>query len=77
MMIGRKLATETSMLRTPKTRPRTSSGQVLLELGLGRDRDDGVGDAGEERDGDDDRQERGHERQVDAASGRRRRSGTG
>ena len=27
MMIGRKLATETSMLRTPKTRPRTSSGR--------------------------------------------------
>ena len=27
MMIGRKLATETSMFRTPKTRPRTSSGR--------------------------------------------------
>ena len=27
MMIGRKLATETSMPRTPKTRPRTSSGR--------------------------------------------------
>ena len=27
MMIGRKLATETSIPRTPKTRPRTSSGR--------------------------------------------------
>ena len=27
MMIGRKLETDTSMLRTPKTRPRTSVGR--------------------------------------------------
>ena len=27
MMIGRKLAVEMSMFRTPKTRPRTSSGR--------------------------------------------------
>ena len=27
MMIGRKLATETSMLRMPNTRPRASSGR--------------------------------------------------
>ena len=27
MMIGRKLATDTSMFRTPNTRPRTSSGR--------------------------------------------------
>ncbi len=27
MMIGAKLATDTSMLRTPNTRPRTSSGR--------------------------------------------------
>ena len=27
MMIGRKLDTDTSMFRTPKTRPRTSSGR--------------------------------------------------
>ena len=34
------------MLSTPKTRPRTSSGQLLLELRLGGHRDEGVGDAG-------------------------------
>jgi len=37
MMIGRMLATDTSMFKTPKTRPRTSSGRsswscVWLEI---------------------------------------------
>ena len=41
--------------------------QVLLELGLRRDRDEAVGDAGEQRDDDDDRQQRGDARQVEAA----------
>ena len=41
--------------------------QVLLELGLGRDGDEPVGDPGEERDDDDDRQQRRHARQVEPA----------
>ena len=38
--------------------------QVLLELGLGRDRDERVGDPGEERESDDQRQQRRDGRQV-------------
>ena len=56
-MIGRKLPTDTSMFRIPKTRPRTVLRDLLLELRLGRDRDRRVGDPGHERDGDDDRQD--------------------
>ena len=65
--IGRKLATDTSMFRTPKTRPRTSSGRSSWSWVWDGIATAGVGDAGEERDGDDDRQERRQERQVGQA----------
>ena len=42
-------------------------GQVLLELGLRRDGDEPVGDAGEERDDHDDGEQRGDRGQVQAA----------
>src|SRR5689334_19881663 len=49
-------------------------GQVLLELGLGRDRDRGVRDAGEKRDADHDRGERRQDGQG-RRTGRGRRAG--
>ena len=65
MMIGRKLATETSMFSTPKTRPRTSSGRSSWSWVCDGMATSAVGDAGDERDDHDDRQQR-----RDAPTGR-------
>ena len=67
MRIGRKLATETSIPSTPKTRPRTSSGRSSWSWVCDGIATQAVGDAGEEGDDDDDRQERGHAGQVEPA----------
>ena len=48
MMIGTKLATETSMFEDAEDAAADVLRQVLLELGLRRDRHEPVGDPGEE-----------------------------
>ena len=67
MMIGRKLATETSMFRTPNTRPRTSSGRSSWSWVCDGMATKAVGDARDEGDDHDDREQRGDARQVEAA----------
>ena len=52
MMIGRKLAVEIEHVEHAEDASADLLGQVLLELGLGRDRDVGVGDPGQEREHD-------------------------
>ena len=77
MMIGRKLDDRHEHVQDAEHAAADVLGQVLLELGLRRDRDEGVGDARDERDDHDDREQRRDAREIEAARARRRAAGGG
>ena len=77
MMIGRKLDDRHEHVQDAEHPAADVLRQVFLELGLGRDGDERVGDAGDQRDDDDHREQRRDRREVEAARARPRSAGTG